>query len=343
MKSIWRSLRFLAASQLKLRAERDLQVRTYSTSAGPVICDVYRPARSRGRIVTINGFAPLGSRDPRIINVNEALVYAGFTVVSPTIPEICEFKIDPGHVKLIDTLLCDIASDESLGEDHSVSVLAPSFSGSLCMLSAFQNPNPAHLKAVCMIGSYADAESTLGTVFLDPAVDEYGRLILLKNFIHWSLGRIPGMQKALRTLLHDNYFQPPVPAYPAHARTLQPSTRRVLERLRTQEAFRTLQWKRILQGASRARTTLSRLCLLKNARRVTTAVTLIHGQKDNVVPSEQSRILHNALLGHGINSSLVITPLLSHGDSRITISEAPALVDLCRGFAHFFHSAEMNT
>jgi pimeloyl-ACP methyl ester carboxylesterase len=340
MKSFWTSLRFLAASQLKLRAERNLQVRTYSTSAGPVVCDVYRPAKSRGKIVTINGFAPLGSRDPRIISVNEALVYAGFTVVSPTIPEICEYKIDPGHVRLFDTLLRDIASDTGPGEDNSVSVLAPSFSGSLSMLAAFRSPDPSHLRAVCMIGSYADAEATLGTVFLDPKVDEYGRLILLKNFIHRSVGRLPGMQKALRALLHDNYFQPAVPSYPVHEASLQPSTRRMLQRLRTQETFRAAQWRKILSGASRARTTLSKLCLLKNARPVRTAVTLIHGQEDSVVLSEQSRILHRALLGHGINSSLVITPLISHGDSQITIGQAPALLDLCRGFAHFFRFAE---
>lgn len=343
MKSLWMSLRFLAASQLKLKAERSLEVRTYTTSSGPVVCDVYKPPNSKGKIVTINGFAPLGSRDPRIISVNEALAYAGFTVVSPTIPDICEYKIDAGHVKLFDTLLCDIASDTSIGGHNSVSVLAPSFSGSLCLLSAFQNPSPAHLKAVCMIGSYADAEATLGAVFLDPDVDEYGRLILLKNFIHWSLGRLPGMQKALTTLLHDNYFRPSVPAYPAHAQSLVPSTRRTLDRLRTQEAFRALHWKKILNGAARARTTLARLCLLKNVRPVQTAVTLIHGQKDNVVPAEQSRLLHTTLLRHGIKSSLVVTPLISHGDSKITIGQAPALLQLCRGFAHFFRFAEMST
>ena len=172
---------------------------------------------------------------------------------------------------------------------------------------------------------------------MKPEVDEYGRLILLKNFIHWSTGRLPGLDRALRALLHDSYFQNSVPAYAPQK--IPRGTLRILERLRTDERYRARHWKRIEGGQTRTGRILDRLCLLANARSVSTSVTLIHGIADSVVPAEQSRILYETLLHHKIQGRLVVTPLISHGDSQLSLSQTPALVDLVRGFAHFFEAA----
>ncbi len=337
MRNLIRSLRFLTAQQFGLRAERRQEHRSYRIDGQTIPCDVYKVAQSAGTIVTINGFAPLGSRDLRFVALNEALAYAGFTVISPTIPEICGFKIDPAHIDLIGKLLQTIAADASLDVHREISVLAPSFSGSLVLLSAFRQSG--HIRAVCMIGSYAHAEDTLSQLFLKQEGDEYGRLILMKNFLHWSTGKNAMLGRAFDALLHDNYFKPESPVFPGIEKKMSASLRRTLDRLRTQPGVRAFHWKKIRSFRRRSDRILNSLCLVANAKPLKTAVTLIHGREDSVIPSKQSEILNEVLQSQGVETRLVITPLISHGDAEISPAQIPAIVELCAGFLHFFKNA----
>jgi acetyl esterase/lipase len=68
-------------------------------------------------------------------------------------------------------------------------------------------------------------------------------------------------------------------------------------------------------------------------------VFLLHGEDDRVVPSSESRVLAERLRRAGVDVDLVITPLLSHGNTAIgprALLHAPTLV---RGLARFLGNA----
>jgi len=68
-------------------------------------------------------------------------------------------------------------------------------------------------------------------------------------------------------------------------------------------------------------------------------VFLLHGEDDRVVPSSEYRVLAEHLRRAGVDVDLVLTPLLSHGDTAIgprALLHAPTLV---RGLARFLGNA----
>ncbi|HQI21205.1 MAG TPA: alpha/beta hydrolase, partial [Leptospiraceae bacterium] len=72
-------------------------------------------------------------------------------------------------------------------------------------------------------------------------------------------------------------------------------------------------------------------------------VCLIHGCDDNVVPASESRQLHEKFQLLGATSRLILTPLISHGDSRRHLSDLPAAWQLAAGFAFFFKNASTDS
>ena len=68
-------------------------------------------------------------------------------------------------------------------------------------------------------------------------------------------------------------------------------------------------------------------------------VFLLHGEDDRVVPSSESRVLAERLRRAGVDVDLVLTPLLSHGNTAIGPSALVHAPTLVRGLARFLGNA----
>ena len=131
------SLKFLVGLQSKDTSLPKVQEMIIPIRNGQLKADFYTPPiKSIGTILTINGLAPLGNRDPRFILVNKSLSNLGYTVISPFYEEICNFKISLRNIEDIKDSIEYICSKSEFTRTGKVSVFAPSFSGSLSLIAA---------------------------------------------------------------------------------------------------------------------------------------------------------------------------------------------------------------
>ena len=341
MRNILAAFGFLIRLSLKQRKSYSSEYITINDESIGV--DIYDPiGPSKGCILTINGFAPLGNRDERFLHLNSALAGIGFTVVSPHLPGFCNLQIDSAHVSLIQRLTLAISHRRDLTRSGKVAVLAPSFAGGMTLIAA-ATASSEHISAICTIGTYANVDALLDSLMLNQNADEYGRLIILRNFLHLSAGRQPRIATAITHILHDSYFHARDPVFPDYERTLRRTERTFLLRLREDSNFRMRHWKRIIKKSGKRRSILAQICAMKQIKKMDVPVCLIHGCDDNVVPASESRQLHEKFQLLRATSRLILTPLISHGDSRRHLSDLPAAWQLAAGFAFFFKNASTDS
>lgn len=312
------------------------------TPEGSIRIDVYEPVGpSRGTILTINGLAPLGNRDPRFERVNRAMAGSGFRVVSPFMDDLCSYKIGVQNIRQVRAFVEAVQKDSSLAPQGRVSIFAPSFAGSLSMIAAVDPAIADGIDAICALGSFASAPSVIEKLFVEHDVDEYGRLILLLNYLHFSIGRNREVEQALKLAIEDSYFHYRAPMLPEYLETMEPENRLMFESLRKNTAVRNFHWSIIEQAAISRGHSIEDLSLMRDSLldNLKAAVSLIHGQQDTVVPSEESRKLYAILKKAGKQVRLTITPLLSHGDQKSPVWNLHHLPGLVAGFGFFFRHA----
>lgn len=312
------------------------------TPEGSIRIDVYEPTeRPQGVILTVNGLAPLGNRDPRFERVNRAMAGCGFRVISPFMDDLCSYKIGVQNIRQVRAFIEAVQKDRTLAPRGRVSIFAPSFAGSLSMIAAADPAVSSGVDAICALGSFASAPAVIEKLFVEHDVDEYGRLILLLNYLHLSIGQNAEVEQALRLAIEDSYFHYREPMLPDYLELMEPSNRIVFESLRKSVAARNFHWKIIERRGQQKGQSVEDLSLLRDSvpGGLKAAVSLIHGKQDSVVPSSESRKLYEYLKKAGKKVRLTITPLLSHGDQKSPVWNLHHLPGLIAGFGFFFRHA----
>lgn len=299
--------------------------------------DIYRPkGKSKGTIITINGLAPLGPKDPRFVKVNEALVKIGYTVVSPFLKEICEFKISKQNITDIVLLVESVVTDEKYSLPKNIGVFAPSFSGGLSLIAAC-DPKISHsIQSMMLIGSYSKVDELISYLFRTQETDEYGRLILLWNFMFLSLGEKPKLKKALELTILDNYFKRSPGELEVYWNQLSKSDKRIFLQVKEDPKFRMDLWESIVKKGGSFVNLLSDLNVHGKLKNIKSPVALVHGKNDDVVPSSQSIKVFEELNMVQIPSKLCITNLLGHGDTGFSAKSIWEVFPLLSTFSFFF-------
>lgn len=320
------------------------------TDDGEVRIDIYDPllrgaplpaSRCRGVILTINGLAPLGNKDPRFQRLNQAMAGIGYRVISPFMQDLCNYRIGVQNVRQVRSFIEAAQNKQDLCPDGHVSIFAPSFAGTVSLIAAADPAVRQGVDAICALGSFASAPNVIEKLFVDSDVDEYGRLILLLNYLHLSIGHNPQLERALKIAIEDSYFHYREPELPSCLKRMTPSDRKLFESIRSSVAVRRFHWNVIekqgrVRGHSPDDLSVANSSVIQNLK---AAVTLIHGQDDRVVPASESRQLHRMLKDSGRDVRLTITPLLSHGDQTSVLGSIHHVPGLLAGFGHFFRRA----
>ncbi|MCB1164889.1 MAG: prolyl oligopeptidase family serine peptidase [Leptospiraceae bacterium] len=315
----------------------------FSTPDGALRADVYEPPHPpRATILTINGLAPLGNRDPRFERVNRAMAGTGFRVVSPFLEDLCQYRIGVQNIRQVRGFIEAVLESEYAIKGR-VSIFAPSFAGSLSMIAASDPAVSNRIDAICALGSYASAPAVIEKLFVEHDVDEYGRLILLLNYLHLSIGRNQEVEQALKLAIEDSYFHYRAPLLDGFLDMMQPENRLLFESVRKYTSARNFHWKIIERNAARKGQTVEDLSLASPEviANLKAAISLIHGKNDAVVPASESVELYELLKKAGKKVRLTVTPLLSHGDQASPILNLHHLPGLVSGFGFFFKHARV--
>ncbi len=293
-------------------------------------------SKPRGTILAIHGMTVKGNRDPRFVSACKALAHCGYIVVSPLYRDIEELLIKEETVDAIAKTVQCLTENRVLCPSGKISIFSASFSAGMSIIAASRLEIRELVSAICAIGTYSNVETSVEFLLSEQDNDEYARLIILRNFIHHSLGPSDDLSEALRVAILDNGYGRANPELPQLLRRLPRGVRRIFTRLQKEPSYRWYHWKRICSPVNGVNDLLKRLSTVSTIDSLRAAVALVHGADDRVIPPTESAILHRRLCESNKQSRLSLTPAISHGDTTLTASMIPALFDLTGTFAFFF-------
>jgi len=338
--SLFMSLEFLLGLQSKDESLSDVIEIIIPIKNGELRADYYRPERrSKGTILTINGLAPLGNRDPRFILVNKSLVKLGYTVISPYYDEICNFKISLRNIEDIKESILYISEKPIFAPTGKISLFAPSFSGSLSLIAASDPIISEKINSICTIGAFGNVETVINNLFSKQELDEYGRMILLLNFLPISIGKNEPLFKALSLAILDNYYKNKDNLLAPHYAKMKKSDQLLFDNLKNDASFRMDHWKQVVKKGGKNRILLTALSVIKHIDSLKLPILLVHGAGDDVVPPGESSLLFEELLKRGVKSELCITNLISHGDTGFSFKTLLEVPKILSAFSFFFSHA----
>lgn len=300
--------------------------------------DEYWPQRDAAvalpTILLVHGLSPLAHRDMRIVNLARALAASGFRVIAPEFAEVRALTIGPSTIDNIARCMRAVALEHET-VNHRVGVFSASFCGGLSVLAAGRQEAASWVAGITAIGSYTDVASTLQYLMSSEKADPYGRYVILKNFIHHSIGDDAEVQLALTTAIDDNFHGRSPGELPVLLQRLRPRAVNLVQALLHDAATRRYHFDRIRPHLKKISEPLD---VVRNAGGVKAPVWLLHGEEDNVIPANQSRLLHVALRRAGKRSTLVVSPLLSHSNVRLGMQAAGQAVQLLGAVAGYFRA-----
>ena len=131
----------------------------------------------------------LGHRDPRQIKVCEALAAAGFE--SMHFDEVANLRIQKITFRDQSCSIGDCRTKFATNQ-YFFSVISAGLS-----LLATAGRGQNKLKGLCSIGGFSDVVSCLHYLIDDPEADEYGKLIIYRNYLTEFEALYPGLMKLL--------------------------------------------------------------------------------------------------------------------------------------------------
>jgi dienelactone hydrolase len=357
MRAAWKALNVmwtlhseLASGEKSARAEL-INLDDASIDSRSVNVDVYEPhIKAKGTIVVFHGMSPFGKNDPRIVCFCQALCQVGFRVISPDIQSIRDLKIEAQQIKLVADILNSITRKSSLSSTGKVSVLAPSFSGAMCLAAAADERIKDRIISICAIGAFTEVDSVMNFLLTDDRADPYGQYIVLKKIIPMVMeSKINEnclvIQQALDAAIQDNINETSL--LDVEMKAVPGSSIALGQCIGDMSANEVELIRRVLEDASyrehlfsKAKRPLSdeleALDIVSQIDELSAKVLLLHGKQDNVIPSSQSELLYQKLKSKKKDVDLVVTPFISHGDTSFSLRQLPDVWRIVKGFSFFF-------
>ncbi|ADV81678.1 hypothetical protein AciPR4_0845 [Terriglobus saanensis SP1PR4] len=299
---------------------------TLQTTGGPVRSRLYTPSlhpQTPG-IVVFHGVHYLGMDEPRLMAFARAMSACGLTVLTPELPDIKDYRVSEGSVKVIGASTVWFAQHMH----QPVSVMGLSFSGGLALVAAADPVFRPSMKMILAVGSqgamervaayYRTSEDTRpdGTQELLPA-HEYGPLVMeyehLEEFVP-KRDIVP-----LRALLKAHLYEDKDAE--ATAMTALNSTQKV-EALQLMDTS-SIATRSMLRAAElRHVDEMNGLSPEKHLPGLTVPVFLLHGEADNIIPAAETLWMASELRAATLRAAL-ISPVLSHLD----MARSPSMWD----------------
>ena len=306
--------------------------------------DVYAPVPGLFRlpktILLVHGMAAIGNKDPRMAALALALARCGYIVIAPFFKDISGFEIRHQTVADIVRVIEAVTRDSELCPDGRLSIFAPSFSAGMSLIAAAR-PQVAHyVNAVCVVGSYCRVEPAIAGLLARQDDDDYGRLIVLKNFLPFFNGFNKQVDDALYAAILDNGLERENPEFPRHLDRLPATEKGEIQRLLNDPAYRIDWWRTLSARSSDVREMCRRLSVLPRLDGLRAPVAILHGAGDRVIPCEESVALHRHLQTLRVSTRLSVTRLLSHGDILGGLSLVWDVAGVLRTLAFFFKHSE---
>jgi pimeloyl-ACP methyl ester carboxylesterase len=309
------------ASGFLVRLERHglaTQEVTLSTTQGPVRARLYVPrgvAHPPGMIL-VHGIHHLGIDEPRLMNFARAATSNGFSVLTPEIAALADYHVDGASISTIGESTAWLRQRLGTGP---VTVVGVSFAGGLSLLAACDPRYGPHIRALVLMGAYANlgrvaqflatSQAEFPDGHLVPyAAHDYGAAV----FVYSHLDQFfPASDLAVaHDALRDWLWERPDDAQALFPR-LGPSSRATMEILLARQINRLRP--KLLDTIQADDSQLSAISPEGKLGALHAAVFLLHGATDDIIPSTETLWLEKEIPKPYLRAAL-ITPAFSHVD-----------------------------
>ncbi|HMU64783.1 MAG: hypothetical protein U1E82_02680 [Nitrosomonas sp.] len=302
------------------------------------------PGDSIHTIIAFPGLSVHGYRDHRMDAVARAFSYLGFRVIIPCVSDIEQLIIHPSTISKFAALIEAIATHSELNPNHrQLGIFSASYSGGVALLAASHPQISSFIKAMCLIGTFADFRNVIRFVLDQEEIDEYARFILLRNLLSQSSYRNPEVIQLFDIAVADNGFKKKKPLLPYSLQNTSKEATHFFCQLLEDTFFRRQVTQSALEEIDRREHWLNRFDLDQQLTHIDFSISLIHGYHDQVIPSHESIFLHKRLAQLGKKSHLILTSLLDHGDFVLNKNFFVETDKLAQGLGFFVHELCENT
>jgi pimeloyl-ACP methyl ester carboxylesterase len=287
----------------------------FATETGVVRGRLYLPERHRDApgLVVLHGVHHLGIEEPRLVGFAAAMASCGLRVLTPELPGIKDYHVDPGSVQVIGE-----STRWFTGKTGSpVGVLGLSFSGGLALVAAENPVYRPDFKFVFAVGSQ-DEMAHVANYYLtgqevrpDGTMErllphEYGPLVL--EYEHMEDFVPTEDEAAIRPVLREHLYEDKSAEEAAKTKLNERQRAEAAELMDSNSAVT-----KAKLAASDAKHALEMEELSPHGRlpMMTTPVYLLHGQADNIIPAAETLWMASELPRTTLQEALV-SPVLSH-------------------------------
>jgi pimeloyl-ACP methyl ester carboxylesterase len=131
----------------------------FPPGAGVAAGDLYWPERAEAALVLVPGVVPEGKDDPRLVDLAQTLVRAGFAVLVPDIVGMRAQKVSPADAQAIAAAILWLADCAAPGGEPAVGVVAISYAAGPAILAALRPDAGSRVRFLVAIGGYYDLEA----------------------------------------------------------------------------------------------------------------------------------------------------------------------------------------
>jgi dienelactone hydrolase len=315
-----------SAAEAARIATQDL---TIAGKNGPIRARLYFPrtAAPGEGVVVAHGVHYRGIDERRLVPFARALADSGFTVLTPELSELADYRITASGVDVIRDSVSYLAARRDRVASSRVGLIGFSFAGGLSLV-AVQSPKTARLvSSVTSVGGHHDLRRVLRflihneiqtpTGLIHQRAHEYGLVVLVYgNLEHFVPAQdLPAMRAGFKAWLQEDQKRA---REAARARTSPEAERlwQMLETGRLQALAPELD--ALLQSQSAELAALSSVGHLKQ---LNIPVYLLHGSHDCVIPSSETDAANLEL--DGAEHQALVSPLLEH----VEVSKSAGLAD----------------
>jgi len=267
-------------------------------------------------MVLVHGIHHLGIDEPRLMNFARAAASDGFSVLTPEIAALADYRVDGASISTIGESSAWLQQRLGTGP---VTVVGVSFAGGLSLLAACDPRYAPHVRELVLMGAYdnlarvarflATSQAEFPDGRMEPyAAHDYGAAVFVYSHIDqfFAATDLAVAHDALR----DWLWERPSDAQALFPR-LSPASRATMEILLARQIDRL---RPILLGAIQADDSqLSAISPEGKLGALHAPVFLLHGATDDIIPSTESLWLEKEIPRPYLRAAL-ITPAFSHVD-----------------------------
>jgi dienelactone hydrolase len=289
---------------------------TIQTPTGPVRGRIYLPigVSNPPAMVVLHGVHHLGIDEPRLVNFSRALATHGVLIITPELPDIADYHLEPGTIDAIGSAARDLKARTGA---NSVAVLGLSFAGGLALVAAADPRYENDISVVISIGGHDSLPRVLrffatNTIHgpngaaVHMQAHEYGILVVV--YAHpedfFSPTDVPLAREAIRQQLYEN----PTQAQALALRLSPAGHARMDQLLAHKDDELSADLLRSLKEHEAEAEEVSPEGKLAHLR---ADVFLAHGAGDNVIPPTELLWLQHDVPADKLRAAL-ISPVISH-------------------------------